>query len=538
MTSKDDEPEQEISEREERMSKKLYPSLSDYEISFYIASWCFGVILVLYNLYRACLAYSKDLYMVDMVPTWWKINQSLGRQDVSDHEWMTWKRASQHVGFLVVVQIVISQVIKRSHSHRPLLLSFAVSYSVIVSMYLLGVYPTLYLFLQIIIIFLASFTNSALFVWFCAISYVLAQNYYPLNIINKKLFPTYDSQMYESYLTSVTSAWINARCVSYSLDRIWGDVSSDESAVTSFAKLTSYCFYLPTGVMGPLITYKKYHDSLWAAVRPLDRGWLRSALLQSFRYLLWFCVTDISLYFFYQQSLALHPNIVNSLNLWALCGMGYFLGQFFHLKYVVMYGWSSHLARLDDVDAPPHPKCIGRIHLYSDMWRYFDNGLYIFIQKYLYLPLLSKMPGEGLAAKLVASIICFSFIYVWHGTMEFVFIWSCLNFVGITCEAFAKAIGNTQRFKSLENSFLSPRGKRRFYAAVATPLFIMSALSNFYFFAGIEVGNIFARRVLLEMWPRGFPTLLFFMYCCSQTSMEVKNYELRKEISGIRNLKE
>ena len=69
------------------------------------------------------------------------------------------------------------------------------------------------------------------------------------------------------------------RCVSYSLDRIWGDVSSDESAVTSFAKLTSYCFYLPTGVMGPLITYKKYHDSLSAAVRPLDRGWLRSSEL-------------------------------------------------------------------------------------------------------------------------------------------------------------------------------------------------------------------------------------------------------------------
>ena len=83
-------------------------------------------------------------------------------------------------------------------------------------------------------------------------------------------------------------------------------MSSDESAVTSFAKLTSYCFYLPTGVMGPLITYKKYHDSLSAAVRPLDRGWLRSALLQSYRYLLLFCVSDISLYFFYQQSLALH----------------------------------------------------------------------------------------------------------------------------------------------------------------------------------------------------------------------------------------
>ena len=31
--------------------------------------------------------------------------------------------------------------------------------------------------------------------------------------------------------------------------------------------------------------------------------------------------------------------------------MGYAMGQFFHLKYVVMYGMSSHLAKLDGVEA-------------------------------------------------------------------------------------------------------------------------------------------------------------------------------------------
>ena len=38
--------------------------------------------------------------------------------------------------------------------------------------------------------------------------------------------------------------------------------------------------------------------------------------------------------------------------------MGYAMGQFFHLKYVVMYGMSSHLAKLDGVEAPGHPACI------------------------------------------------------------------------------------------------------------------------------------------------------------------------------------
>jgi len=35
----------------------------------------------------------------------------------------------------------------------------------------------------------------------------------------------------------------------------------------------------------------------------------------------------------------------------------------------------------DGIKAPSAPKCVARIHLYSDMWRYFDNGLYKFIHK-------------------------------------------------------------------------------------------------------------------------------------------------------------
>ncbi|XP_023327881.1 protein-cysteine N-palmitoyltransferase Rasp [Eurytemora carolleeae] len=115
--------------------------------------------------------------------------------------------------------------------------------------------------------------------------------------------------------------------------------------------------------------------------------------------------------------------------MWALCGMGYLMGQFFQLKYVVMYGCGSFIAKLDSVDAPPHPKCIARIHLYSEMWRYFDVGLHEFMHNYIFQPLTklhSSLPG-----KLVYSVICFSFVYIWHGTYDFVLIWSILNCTGI-----------------------------------------------------------------------------------------------------------
>lgn len=41
----------------------------------------------------------------------------------------------------------------------------------------------------------------------------------------------------------------------------------------------------------------------------------------------------------------------------------------------------------------------------------------------------------------------------------------------------------------------TPQNIRRFHALIATPLFMMSALSNFYFFAGMSVGNQFVRRL-------------------------------------------
>lgn len=74
-----------------------------------------------------------------------------------------------------------------------------------------------------------------------------------------------------------------------------------------------------------------------------------------------------------------HPKIVTKLEPWAFYGFGYCMGQYFLNKYVVVYGLASTVCKAEDIDAPPQPKCIGRIHLYSDMWKHFDRGLYKFL---------------------------------------------------------------------------------------------------------------------------------------------------------------
>ena len=146
---------------------------------------------------------------------------------------------------------------------------------------------------------------------------------------------------------------------------------------------------------------------------------------------------------------------------------------------------SGHVARTDGVEAPGHPACIGRVHLYSDMWRYFDAGLYEFMRDYIYLPIITSLPAS-LFFKLLGSAICFSFVYVWHGTMDFILRWSILNFLGITLEGMAKAVAATETYQRLEDK-ISERMMRRLHAVLASPLLLMSSLSNFYFFAGSQV---------------------------------------------------
>lgn len=518
-----------------RLSRKLYPSLSLVEISFYTAAWCMGVYLSLMSLFSASQNSASQFYSVELIKPWWKFGYgSYMKKDHTDHEWETWKRVSLHIGGLIAMYPLFSQLVK--NFFKDLSLAFAVIYSVIVTMYLIGVLPTIYLFLQITLVFLAYFTtSSAKAVWVVSISYILCLNIYPLKDFRNYIFSTENSQFYEGYLTSILLAWMNARCVSFSLDRLWNKVEPEDNFWSGYLHLTAYCFYLPLGVMGPLVSSRKFKESLTRTPQTLNKELGSFVVLQTLRYLLWFTVTDISLYFMYQQAFTLHPHLVNSISLWALCGMGYFMGQFFQLKYVVMYGLSSFLAKLDGVAAPPHPKCIGRIHLYSDMWRYFDHGLYLFMQEYIYLPVLGD--ASSIISRLLSSAVCFSFVYVWHGTLDFVMVWSCLNFAGITCEGLARAVGRNQTYQTWEAGMFGPVGVRRLHALLSCPLLLMSSLSNFYFFTGVEVGHIFVRRVLLESWPKGLPTILFFLYCCSQTSIEVKNYEIKQQLLHGRDRK-
>jgi len=93
---------------------------------------------------------------------------------------------------------------------------------------------------------------------------------------------------------------------------------------------------------------------------------------------------------------------------------------------------------------------------------------------------------------------------------------------------------NLKLLCGFQKSILSPQGQRRWHAALSAPLFLMSLISIQYFFMRGQIGHIFLIKGFLS-WPVGTPTLLFFMYCGAQTSIEVKNWEIRKQMASLDN---
>ena len=183
--------------------------------------------------------------------------------------------------------------------------------------------PTLYLFLQILVIWAAYHTDSARYsqntiiisnslcrlVWLVAMLYILCQNTAPFTTIIDFMFPDRESKMFQGYLTSILMACMNARCVSFALDRILYK-EKRETLLSSLLMLTAFCFYLPLSVMGPLVSSKTFKESFEKPAQPLNSGLCVTILLQSLRYAVWFFITEASMFFFYQQAFTLHVIIL------------------------------------------------------------------------------------------------------------------------------------------------------------------------------------------------------------------------------------
>jgi protein-cysteine N-palmitoyltransferase HHAT len=184
------------------------------------------------------------------------------------------------------------------------------------------------------------------------------------------------------------------------------------------------------------------------------------------------------------------------LNTATFFGVGYLLGQFFNNKYIIQYGVSITFGWFDGIEMPNTPRCICRVHKYSDMWKWFDHGLYEFLFKYIYTSVCTKR--SSLLRKIFAGFTTFLFIYFWHGFFDYILIWSILNCVCIVLEKFVYHVieGESFRRKALD-IVKTDNNVHRLHSLIGSHVLIPAIISNLFFFGGIEVGWEFIRRTYL-----------------------------------------
>nr|SVE69817.1 EOG090X06SF [Eubosmina coregoni] len=430
--------------------------------------------------------------------------------DTADFEWKTWKSCLLIWLRFVTFHLFVNQILKRKLQKFIILFNTGISFCWL--LYVLGPMLSLIIFLQPLVLQLIFQLFSLTFVWVACLSLIYALHSSYFVEIKDYMF---EKDYTQEYLFAILITWTIARSISYLVD-----TSSLNNEQKRLRNCYYYCFYLPLLPTGPLLLYNEFQNSVEKTVSPWCWRKFFIRLLNVLRYLFWWFFHQLALHFFYHSAFQYHSNLVERLDTWSAAGLGYSLGQFFMTKYTVLYGLPSALAKLDQVDCPKPPKCIGRIHLYSQMWRDFDRGLYNFMLRYIYIPLISF--SAWTSWKLVCSALCFIFVGIWHGGTTAVVVWCVCNYIGICIEMTAKHMSKLPPLSIWKTNWTAANWLR-FEAAACSPLLLISALSNFCFFTDANVGFILASKAILEGGALRLLFILVVMYCCCHVSMAVKH---------------
>ncbi|XP_011504159.1 PREDICTED: protein-cysteine N-palmitoyltransferase Rasp [Ceratosolen solmsi marchali] len=502
--------------------------LSRTESSIYATLW---IIAVFYSIY--CFYSSPETQFINYVdtyndfkPGWSFLNRKI---DVSDEEWRLWIPLIYKLIPWIIVHIFISQYLKYLCSDTAVIYIWYILISILFLWNYFGLLSTLCTLLLPCISCLLTSLQSKSLSWLIHSITLVIINWAKVSdvIFMEWLLLTAEHH----YILTTAICWIQLRSISYSIDSIGMYKHIDTCGFfKDLLKNIAYCLYLPTLFLGPVILYQQFTDGIDKPFTAWNKTKIITTVYNVMRYSFWILFTNICLHYLYFNALLFHGHIVAELSPWAFYGLGYCMGQYFLNKYVVVYGVVSIVCKAEDIEAPVQPKCIGRIHLYSDMWKHFDRGLYKFLLKYIYIPCNPKSSY----GKFFASALCFAFIFLWHGLNFPIFIWAFLNFLGLLLENIVKSTSAYFFEKILHNS-LSPQNKRRLECILISPLLAFSAIANFYFLAGDQIGNMYIWRIIKDSWQINF-ILLFILYCCCQTCIEIKQIEQMNSLKSRKDI--
>ncbi|XP_031557800.1 protein-cysteine N-palmitoyltransferase HHAT-like [Actinia tenebrosa] len=514
-----DTPETKESSRmnEPKIKQFHYVSLSLVETILNWVIWLGTVAYMMYILVVVSNKHKDELYPEDFSKGW----KIIGREkDSSDMEWEFWSSLKlEFVSSLAIHSIggfIISYYIPKFKA------LFYLVYTLVFLVYLLGILPVVYMLVHLCIMYLASLSQSVLAVWGVALSILASLQMDDIRHWQYK-YLTNDSQHRD--LTLFISLMSLLRSISFCLDHCSHKKNTEEkepASSYSFFNLLSYNFYLPLFNNGPVMMFDTFYKEFYQPPRPFTKEEILSLIWDSLRTLWWYICFEVYLHYVYSSAIVHEPPVFMDLSNWSLAALFYSQLHIFLTKYVVLYQLSRIFARLDRLDPPQIPRCVSSLYTFTDMWRYFDRGLNIWMKRYIYVPMGGSR--KGVFRQLLGSFLAFGFVWAWHGGNPDTLWWFMPNWLGVAVEGFAENIAMSPLVMRVEEH-LSLRMRRRIRAALCTVTLSGLILSNMVFLIGPRPVTIFVRRVFYQGFPSSSLVCLTCLYFSIQTSIDLNNYK-------------
>ncbi|XP_062257205.1 protein-cysteine N-palmitoyltransferase HHAT [Platichthys flesus] len=435
------------------------------------------------------------------------------KRDPSDFEWSFWTQwAKKSLLWTLTGHGILSRF--TSSFYPKLRVPALTIYGLIAASGVLGVKGVSVLLVHLGLTFSVALLRKPALSWGCNLLLLSTLHIQPLQEIQRGWYETEE----EYYLLLFSVAVCGLRFISFSLEHCW--CPAGRGGVVQLCWLFSYTFYHPFFYNGPIVTYKDYTEQMQRPAEQSDRDGsaLRYLVLRSGRIVLWWCVAEYMIHVMYMHSIQSNETYLEMIPPWALGGLALALVQFFYVKYLVLFGLPSMLATLDKLVPPKLPSCVSIMHSFTGMWRHFDEGLYRWLIRYIYVPLGGARHGP--LSQILSTGLAFGFVCVWHGGRDYLQYWALMNWAGVLVENGVKSLFASSSIHSVVEQYFSAAMRRRSVALLSAFSTAMLILSNLVFLGGGHVGRIFWKRVVIQGWSTVAPPMLAFLYCFAHIGLE------------------
>lgn len=236
------------------------------------------------------------------------------------------------------------------------------------------------------------------------------------------------------------------RLVSYALDRLWAADAYQGAPHAASAKMrvqtphalheytylsqVMYLLYPPLFLAGPIMTFNDFHSQ---RLEPLVIPW-RAVLAYMARCALAILSIEFVLHYMY-------VNAIKTAHAWEgfspmeLALLGFWSLEFMWLKLVVPWRTFRLWALLDGVDAPENMiRSITNSPSAMLFWRAWHRSYNLWVVRYLYVPL------GGARHQLLASLVVFTFVALWHDLSFTLLAWAWLIVLFLVPEAVGRLL--------------------------------------------------------------------------------------------------